>query len=465
VETDVKLHQMLVVDDKASMRHLLEAAFRDRGFEVTTASNGGDAIKQIKERSFDVIITDFNMPGRTGLDVLKAAKEISADAQVIVVTAYGTIEVAVEAMRLGACDFIAKPFKLAEIELKVDKILREKNLDPVRSSATPSAPEGRRMVGDSETTKQLLKMIDKIGPSRSSVLITGPSGTGKELVAKAIHDAGPRRDRPFIALNCAALASGVLESELFGHEKGSFTGAVGRRAGRFEQAHTGTLFLDEVGEIDPGIQTKLLRVLQEAEFERVGGVETIKVDVRIVAATNRDLREAIQQGIFREDFYYRLNVFSLRMAALRERPDDIPALVDHFLRKFSMETNKDVTEIDDDVMGLFMRYPWPGNVRELENVLERAVVLTEGTSVRREDVPPEMWFVQSLPPEPQAQIAAPAPSAGADNSSLIERSDKFESEMIHSALQRFRWNKTKAAEHLGLKRTTLQYKIKKYGLE
>ncbi|MBI5094149.1 MAG: sigma-54-dependent Fis family transcriptional regulator [Candidatus Hydrogenedentes bacterium] len=465
METDVNLHQMLVVDDKANMRHLLEAAFRDKGFEVTTASNGADAIKQIKERVFDVIITDFNMPGRTGLDVLKAAKEVSADAQVIVVTAYGTIEIAVEAMRLGACDFIAKPFKLAEIELKVDKILREKNLEPLREVAAPSLPEERRMVGDSEATKQLLKMIDKIGPSRSSVLITGPSGTGKELVAKAIHEAGPRRDRPFVALNCAALASGVLESELFGHEKGSFTGAVGRRVGRFEQAHTGTLFLDEVGEIDPGIQTKLLRVLQEAEFERVGGVETIKVDVRIVAATNRDLREAIQTGQFREDFYYRLNVFSLRVEPLRQRPDDIPGLVDHFLRKFSAETNKDVSEIDDDVMGLFMRYPWPGNVRELENVLERAVVLTEGTSVRREDVPPEMWYAQDAPTVMEAKPAAVSEQAGAEDASLIERSDKFESEMIHGALQRFRWNKTKAAEHLGLKRTTLQYKIKKYGLE
>ena len=465
METDVKLHQMLVVDDKASMRHLLEAAFRDKGFEVTTASNGGDAIKQLKDREFDVIITDFNMPGRTGLDVLRAAKEISADAQVIVVTAYGTIEVAVEAMRLGARDFIAKPFKLAEIELKVDKILREKNLEPAKASAAEPLPDARRMVGDSEATRQLLRMIEKIGPSRSSVLITGPSGTGKELVAKAIHDAGPRRDRPFVALNCAALASGVLESELFGHEKGSFTGATGRRVGRFEQAHTGTLFLDEVGEIDPGIQTKLLRVLQEAEFERVGGVETVKVDVRIVAATNRDLREAIQQGIFREDFYYRLNVFSLRVAALRERPDDIPALVDHFLRKFSAETNKDVAEIDDDVMGLFMRYPWPGNVRELENVLERAVVLAEGNSVRREDVPPEMWFAPEAPALPEPHPEAPAPGSNVDAASLIERSDKFESEMIHGALQRFRWNKTKAAEHLGLKRTTLQYKIKKYGLE
>jgi two-component system NtrC family response regulator len=258
-------------------------------------------------------------------------------------------------------------------------------------------------------------------------------------------------------LNCAALAPGVLESELFGHEKGAFTGAVTQRIGRFERAHTGTLFLDEVGEIDGNIQTKLLRVLQEGEFERVGGTQTVKVDVRIVAATNRDLREAIHAGTFREDFYYRLNVFSLKVEPLRKRPDDIPALIDHFLRKFSYELNKDVTDVDDDVMAFLMRYPWPGNVRELENVLERAVVLAEGTTITRDEIPADMYYLQ--------EELEPDENALPETASLVERTDQLECDMIAAALDRFHWNKTKAAEHLGLKRTTLQYKIKKYGLK
>jgi len=449
--------RMLVVDDEPGIRQVLETAFTDRGLAVTTASNGDKAIELLTEQPFDVVITDLKMPGRDGMAVLRAAKEAAIDAGIIVITAYGSLETAVEAMRLGAFDYIAKPFKLQEIELKVDKILgRRKESGPPRDRAA-GPPDARKIIGDSHSTRQLLKMIDKIGPSRSSVLITGPSGTGKELVARAIHEASPRRDRPFLALNCAALAPGVLESELFGHERGAFTGATGQRAGRFEQAHTGTLFLDEVAEIDPSIQTKLLRVLQEGEFERVGGQQTMKVDVRIVAATNRDLREAIGKGDFREDFYYRLNVFSLRTEPLKRRRDDIPSLVDVFLARFSAETGKNVTGVEDEVMSFFMRYPWPGNIRELENMLERAVVLCEGSVITVEELPQELFFIQ--------EDDEPEPAGAPEHGSLVERTDKLESEMIQAALERFRWNKTKAAEHLGLKRTTLQYKIKKYGLE
>lgn len=455
-----KTGSILVADDKANIRHMIEAAFVDRGFEVTTASDGLEAIKQLREREFDVVITDLSMPEKDGIDVLKAARERAPETQVILITAYGTIETAVEAMRLGAYDFITKPFQLAELELKVRKILWERDTAETRPKAPGwRAQVSRTLVGDSTATKQLIKMIERIGPSRSSVLITGPSGTGKELVARALHEVSDRHNEPFVALNCAALAPGVLESELFGHEKGAFSGAVERRVGRFEKAHKGTLFLDEVGEIDPGIQAKLLRVLQENEIERVGGTETIKVDVRIIAATNRQLREAIQKGEFREDFYYRLNVFSLEVRPLRDRRDDIPSLVDHFLKKFSAETGKNVTEVDDDVLDFFMRYAWPGNVRELENVLERAVVLCDGTHITREELPQELLYA---PIEPEA---VEAKSSTAGPSSLIERTDQLESELIKGALERFHWNKTKAAEHLGLKRTTLQYKIRKYGLE
>jgi DNA-binding NtrC family response regulator len=445
---------MLVVDDEAGIRDILAEAFKDK-FSVLAVSNGVKAIELLESQRFDVVITDLKMPEKDGIAVLRAARASAFDSPVIMLTAYGTIETAVEAMRLGARDFIAKPFKLKEIELKVEKIVG--GTRPQRSHL--GGPDLRRMVGESAETRNLLKMIQKIGPSRSSVLITGPSGTGKELVARAIHDSSPRKDLPFVALNCAALAPGVLESELFGHERGAFTGADRQRIGRFERAHTGTLFLDEVGEIDPNIQTKLLRVLQEGEFERVGGVMPVKVDVRIVAATNRDLREAIQVGTFREDFYYRLNVFSLKVEPLRNRADDIPSLIDHFLHRFSREQGKDVLSVEDDVLSFFMRYPWPGNVRELENVLERAVVLAEGDTITRAEIPPEMFFRQVEPEQ------RPEPDAIPDAGSLAQRTDQLESQMIAAALERFHWNKTKAAEHLGLKRTTLQYKIRKYGLE
>jgi DNA-binding NtrC family response regulator len=451
-----EVRKMLVVDDEPGMRQLLQSAFEERGFEVAVASNGDRAVDRLENDDYDLVITDLKMPGRDGFGVLRAVKGVSADTKVIILTAYGSIEKAVEAMQMGASDFIAKPFKLAEIELKVDKLIRKTN-GAAKAEAGDEAP--KNIVGESEETRDVLRMIDKIGPSKSSVMIVGPSGTGKELVAKAIHDASPRKDKPFIALNCASLAHGILESELFGHEKGAFTGADSQFIGRFERAHGGTLFLDEVGEIDPGIQTKLLRVLQEGEFERVGGAKPISVDVRIVAATNRDLRNAIRVGEFREDFFYRLNVFSIALAPLRRRTEDIPILVDHFLAKFSEETGKEVTEIENDVLNFFLQYPWPGNVRELENVIERAVVLSEEGLITRRDLPPEMYYV---PDEEDDGEESPLSN---DRRSLVERTDKMEREMIAAALEEFHWNKTKTAKHLGLKRTTLQYKIRKYELE
>ena len=453
--------QLLIVDDKASMRSLLEAAFAEKGYAIRTAVDGQDAIDQLAEQTFDIVITDLNMPEKGGIDVLKAVKAVSEDTEVIVITAFGTMETAVEAMRLGAYDFIAKPFKIAEIEMKVGMILKEKRAPAALALDQDVVVEGRVMVGNSINTQQVMKMIKKIGPSKSSVLIMGPTGTGKELVARALHQESSLRDKPFVALNCAALAPGVLESELFGHEKGAFTGAVARRIGRFEQAHRGTIFLDEVGDIDPGVQTKLLRVLQEGEIERVGGMESIQVDVRVIAATNRDLQAAIEKGDFREDFYYRLNVFSIQLAPLQERRADIPALVDLFLARFAPHLDQEVTHMDDEVLEIFMRYAWPGNVRELENVLERAAVLATGPMITKTELPPDMLAALEYVPLDGAGRYDTAPA----DDSLGSRTVSLESELIQDALEQFRWNKTKAAEHLGLKRTTLQYKIKKYGLE
>lgn len=453
---------ILIVDDRENMRNLLSQAFQEMGYKVSMASTGEEAIDRITKQMHHIVITDLNMPGKSGMDVLRYAKSVSPETEVIILTAYGTIEIAVEAMRLGAHDFITKPFQLAVLQNKILKLVKQIQIKNTNRAQTWIHPSVQHLIGESAQTRQLRQIIARVAPTKSSVLITGPSGVGKELVARALHEASPRRDEPFIALNCASLAPTLLESELFGHEKGAFTGAIVRKEGRFERAHKGTLFLDEVGEIDPSVQVKLLRVLQDGEFERVGGTETINVDVRIVAATNRDLRQAIAQGTFREDFYYRLNVFSIYVPPLRERPDDIPALVEHFLNKFSMELQKEVYEVEDEVIELFLRYPWPGNIRELENIMERAVVLATGPQITINEMPHELQnYIETNREKTQSENL----SFGKEDFALEKHTEWVEKELILKALEKCRWNKTRAAELLGIKRTTLQYRIKRLGLE
>ncbi len=447
--------RVLIVEDKASMARMLHQLFASKGHEVTVASDGAEAMAKIQSADFHLVITDLKMPNGDGLHVLQAVKAKSPSTIVLIMTAFGTIENAVEAMRLGAFDYLLKPFSIAEIELKVEKALEQQRLQAENAYLKETIRTGfGRLIGSSGAMQQVYGFIQKVAPSAAPVLILGESGVGKELVARAIHDTGPRADRPFIAVNCAALSEGLIESELFGHERGAFTGAVTQKKGRFELADGGTLFLDEIAELSPALQAKLLRVLQEGEYERVGGHQTLRVDVRVIAATHRDLTRAIESGQFREDLYYRVNVLSVTVPPLRERPDDLPALVEHFLARAAAAMHKSVT-IAPEVLALLQRYRWPGNIRELENVIERAMVLTDGPAIRATDLPKE---VTGLSGEAAQAFSDP-------NLPLDEKMARLEQEAIRQTLEAVGWNQTQAAKLLGIKRSSLQYKMKRYGLE
>jgi nitrogen regulation protein NR(I) len=463
------MKRVLIADDKASMREMLTQAMEAKGFEVVAVADGNAAVTQA-EHGVDLVITDLRMPGKDGLEVLQGVRRASPDTEVIVMTAFGTVENAVEAMRLGAFDYILKPFSIDELELKVDRALdRHQLASEVRYFKEEEARRSGPMIGQGAAMQQVQRLIDKVAASTSPVLVQGESGTGKELVAREIHRRSPRANGPFIAVNCAALSEGVLESELFGHEKGAFTGAVAVRKGRFELADGGTLFLDEIGELPAPVQVKLLRVLQEKEFERVGGTKTISVDARIVCATHRDLKRAIADGDFREDLYYRLNVISIDLPPLRDRREDIPPLAEHFLARYGREMAKPV-KLTAEVVDRLSHYRWPGNIRELQNVVERAVVLCEGDQLAVADLPRELLEqAGGAPPEPAAAPAAlpetghepPTPEHPTD---LTARLDALEKAIILETLQQHRWNQTKVAAALGLKRSSLQYKMKKHGL-
>ena len=458
------MKNVLVIDDNQTMREGMEVIIAKMGHKVFSAANGAEGVQVLELSSLDLVLTDLRMEGIDGIEVLEEVKQRSPDTVVVVITAYGSIETAVDAMRKGAFDFITKPFSQDELRFRVEKALEHGELARAKSrleneNAYLREAESQglgvdEMIGDSAVIAKIKETTRKIAQGDSTVFISGESGTGKELIARAIHEASPRKDRPFIKLNCAALAEGVLESELFGHEKGSFTGAHKRRLGRFELAHQGTLFLDEIGDISPMIQLKLLCVMQEREFERVGGTTTVKVDVRVVTATNKDLLEEIKNGNFREDLYYRLHIIPVEVPPLRERLDDLPALVEHFLGKLGPRTRKQIKRVDDAAMRQLATYSWPGNIRELENVIEQSMVLCEGDTITAADLPS---FISG-----GGNGAVLKPSLGAKP--LPELLDDIERELIKEAYGRASGVKTETARLLGIKTSALYYKLEKYGL-
>jgi DNA-binding NtrC family response regulator len=457
------MYRILVIDDEESIRELLKDFLESKGLDVITASNGSSGLSILKEEKLDLFLLDLMMPGMSGLDVLREADYGKIGIPSIVITAHATVQTAVEAMKLGAFDYITKPFNLEELYIAVNRALDVSKLqkENVRMKKELRKKFGyKKIIGNSAPIQNIIKFIEKIADTDSTVLVTGESGTGKELVAKTIHYHSSRSQKPFIPLNCGAIPKDILESELFGHEKGAFTGAVNARIGRFELANNGTLFLDEIGELAPELQVKLLRVLQEKEFERVGGVKTMKVDVRIIAATNRDLEKGVKEGTFREDLYYRLNVIPLHLPSLRKMKEDIPLFIEYFTREMSKRKKKEAPKISPEALTCMEYYRWPGNVRELENLIERLIILKEGDIVTPDDLPErlrEKRQPEGLPSREQALS-----SDGVDLNLML---DEIENNMIVQALEISKGVKSKAASLLGLNRTTLIEKMKKKAIE
>jgi two-component system, NtrC family, response regulator HydG len=453
---------ILVVDDNETIRLGLQQVIRKMGHEVVLAPSGAEGVALFKKRGADFVITDLKMEGMDGVAVLRAIAEQDADCPTMIITAFGTVETAVEAMKLGAFDFLQKPFSPEVVRLKVERALElhaarlakrrlESENEYLRGETQVRYSE---IVGAAPCMEAVFRLIERVAPTDSSVLISGQSGTGKELVARAIHRASRRADGPFIKVNCGALTETLLESELFGHEKGSFTGAVRRKLGRFELAHGGTLLLDEIGDVSATLQLKLLRVLQEREFERVGGEATVKVDVRVLSATNKDLKREVSEGRFREDLYYRLHIVPIQMPSLRERREDIPLLVAHLIEKLAPRTNPRVKGIRDDALGRLLSYAWPGNVRELENVLEQALVFAEGEEIA----------VSSLPEFLRGEEGGGELKVPRGEMSLPEVLEDLERQLILKAYDRAGGVKTETARLLGIKTSALYYKLEKYGI-
>ena len=458
------MHTILIVDDEPNYQIVLSEILKDEGYEVFTANSGLAGLPIVYSTDLDLVLSDMKMPGMDGIAFLEKIKEYNKELPVILITAYAEVEKAVEAMRLGAFTYLAKPFSNQQLLAGVRKAIEHygliREIRRLRDEATPRSGFGG-MIGKSPAMRAVYQLIEKVAPTPSSVLITGESGTGKELVARAIHNHSPRKDAPFISVNSAALSEHLLESELFGHERGAFTDAVTMRKGRFELADTGTLFLDEVGEMPPQLQAKLLRVLQDKSFERVGGNTTLHVDVRILAATNKDLKDEVDKGHFREDLYYRLNVIHIHLAPLRERVDDIPALVSHFLEKNSRSLGRPL-DISPEALRLLISLPWEGNVRELENTIERAAILCNSDRIEPEDVQPDSsQLVNAHEWSTGLELNQFIP----DNLSLAEVLNGIEERLVRKALDDTGHVQARAAEQLGITKSLLQYKMKKYKLQ
>ncbi|HHV61990.1 MAG TPA: sigma-54-dependent Fis family transcriptional regulator [Firmicutes bacterium] len=476
-------YRVLIVDDEPNMRRVLSDVLAEEGYEVAVAKNGNEGAEKGVSGRFDVVVLDLKLPDCSGIDVLKKIRKGNPETAVIMMTAFSSVETAIEAMKLGAYDYITKPFKIDKFKGVIKSAIKATAWTRVKPGPAifhrfPETEDELGIIGETPAMKKVLDIVSSVAQTNATVLIYGESGTGKELIARAIHLKSPRASRPLIKVSCAALPESLLESELFGHEKGAFTNAISTRPGRFELADTGTLFLDEVGEMSPNMQVKLLRVLQEREFERVGGSRSIKVDVRIIAATNKNLQEAVRAGAFREDLYYRLSVVPIYLPPLRERREDIPLLAMAFMRRFSRETGNDVTGISDEAMAALMEYDWPGNVRELENCIERAVIFSKGKVIG-----PEILFLNTpavngpgpstlssgssiCAVEDQAKRRAETASPGSGTEPEVTRKslEDVEREHIIRVLKQTNRNRTEAAKILKITRRTLLNKIKEYGI-
>jgi two-component system nitrogen regulation response regulator GlnG len=474
------INRILVADDEESMRWVLSKALRKKGFTVELARDGDEALRYIKSESFDLAILDIKMPGISGLDLLDKVRELKSDLLVVIMTAEASMKNAVEAMKRGAYDYLTKPFDLDVIDAILEKVTRAREMASqvtyLKEELKDRYQLEKTVIGNSPAMREIYKTIGKVAPSDVTVLIQGESGTGKELIARAIHFNSKRLGKPFIALNCAAIPKELLESELFGYEKGAFTGATERRLGKFEQANGGTIFLDEIGDMPVDLQSKILRVLQEKEVTRTGGNQSFMVDVRIVAATNQDLEERVQQREFREDLYYRLNVIPIRLVPLRERGEDIPLLVEYFLGKICSEENVQLKSCAPDAMRLLSAYHWPGNVRELENTIRRAVILSSDLLLTGADFP-ALRQPQGKEPEQNGELSlegiVDAKLRGSlANMEKMENGDVYnmvleqvERPLIRFVLEKTRWNQVRAADILGINRNTLRKKITDLGIE
>ena len=450
------MKNILVVDDEVGVRESLKMILK-KDYEILLAKNAEEAFLQIKENSLDLILLDIILPGLDGLRILEKIKQEEPDTIVIMITATKTVKTAVEAMKLGAYDYVTKPFDIGELRLIINRALSTRSLQKEVKYLRQEIDRSFEIIGNSQPMKEIFKVIGQIAGSKSTVLIMGESGTGKELVARAIHYKSNRKDFPFVAINCAAIPETLIESELFGHEKGAFTNAIERKLGRFEIAHTGTLFLDEIGELSPATQAKILRFLEGKEFTRVGGSKTLKVDVRLITATNRDLKQLIETGGFREDLYYRINVVPIVIPPLRERKEDIPLLLDHFVKKLSAEHSKNINGLCKEAMESLTNYEWPGNVRELENLMERVIALTSNELIEADELPPSFKNTFKVKKLKNSILSGQV--------SLSKAEEEFEKGIILDALGRTHHIQSRAAEMLGISRRILKYKMDKLGIK